>query len=704
MFKNVKLAPKLITIGGSLLLIPLLIIGFVVSVQTGASLRTSTNQQLLSKSRSIAELVDSTLQEEKKLTISTSISPEVVATMTILDSDGKEAAAENIKNLNSYFEKFAATKGLGEKTQVIAAVSKEGIVVAASAAKYGGVSIADRGYFKVALGGKANIGEAALNKVTGKPFISLAAPIYSSTNSIIGVLIHILDVGFINDIVIAEKFGESGYPFIIDKNGLTLAHPDPKHVMKTNLNDVEGLKTLIGKMNAQKTGIASYTFQGVEKSAGYARIESTDWGVGLTVSDAEFMKPIITLRNLIIGLSLISIVASLIIFFLFAFSLAKNIKKGVDFASEIALGNLNASIDIDQKDEIGDLAKAMSKMAGDLQLAISDISLVMGAVKEGDLSKVVTAGLEGDFNNLKESINQSIEMLSDTIVQVISNSTQVNVGSKELTDSAQSLAAGTTEQAASLEEIASSMNEIDAKTKTNDENAIQARQLISQTQVAVENGNSHMKTLLESIKEIKDTSTNVSKIIKDIDEIAFQTNLLALNAAVEAARAGKYGKGFAVVAEEVRNLAARSAKAAKNTTDLLSNSVNEVENGVEKADKAAEALQEINTSIIKVNDIIEEISESSKEQSSGIDEINKALTQVNTVIQNNSSISEETASASEELARQASNLQRLMNEFRIRQGEVSMVSKDDTYKKTPEKTLLIEPSRSGMKKINFEGF
>jgi len=323
-------------------------------------------------------------------------------------------------------------------------------------------------------------------------------------------------------------------------------------------------------------------------------------------------------------------------------------------------------------------------------IAIFNINQVMGAIKAGDLSQNVTANLSGDFNTLKESINGSIDMLSRTIVQVVTNSNQVNIGSQELASSAQALASGTTEQAASLEEISSSMNEVDAKTKANDENTFQAKQLITKSQEVVDDGNQQMGTLLQSINEIKDTSYNVSKIIKDIDEIAFQTNLLALNAAVEAARAGKYGKGFAVVAEEVRNLAARSAEAAKNTADLINSSVSEVEKGVEKANKTAEVLSAISERTKKVNDIIEEISTSSAEQRNGIREINEGLAQVNQVIQNNSSISEETASASEELAQQAVSMQNPMSEFKL--------NKNDTQiEMDPE---MGEPSFISTRKIN----
>lgn len=232
--------------------------------------------------------------------------------------------------------------------------------------------------------------------------------------------------------------------------------------------------------------------------------------------------------------------------------------------------------------------------------------------------------------------------------------------------------------AASLEEISSSISEIDGVAKNNEGNASQAQQLSSRAMSEINSSNQQMEAMLASMQQINDTSNDVSKVIKVIDEIAFQTNLLALNAAVEAARAGKYGKGFAVVAEEVRNLASRSATAAKDTTSLIESSIGEVNNGVKNADQTAEILKGFVSSIEKVNDLVAEISVASQEQSSGVGEISKGLDQVNEVVQRNSSISEETASASEELKSQAQSLQDLMNRFRLRDQNGSEVGSEFT--------------------------
>jgi len=329
----------------------------------------------------------------------------------------------------------------------------------------------------------------------------------------------------------------------------------------------------------------------------------------------------------------------------------------------VAQGDFSVRMKSDQKDEVGQMANSLNLLLGSLHTAMTEVNSVMEAVDSGNFTRRITGDYQGDLNRLKTSINSSIRALSEVIEQVVEASRQVNTGATELSRSSQALAAGTTEQAASLDEIGSSMDELKGQSVANNDNADQASQLSRQTLEVVERGNRQMQEMLASMDLINSTSADVAKIIKVIDEIAFQTNLLALNAAVEAARAGKYGKGFAVVAEEVRNLAARSAEAARSTTELIAKSGKEVQNGVGNADKTATALNEIVESVSKVNDLVGEIAAASQEQTAGINEVNKGLAQINDVVQQNSSISEEAASAAEELNGQALNLENMMQRF-----------------------------------------
>ncbi len=372
-----------------------------------------------------------------------------------------------------------------------------------------------------------------------------------------------------------------------------------------------------------------------------------------------------------------SFVFQVIIGFLFAGfvwsirSILKQLGAEPGIIEEIAKNITSGRFDIEQSDKnASGVFAEFIKMANSLKTSVKSIQETMNNISQGDFTRSLSdEGMTGELALIRDSINNSIGLLSSSITQVVVTAGQVNSGASQISSASQALASGTTEQAASLEEISSTMAEVGGRANTSSDNASQAAQLTSKTMEIANRGTEQMKEMLSSMGNINSSSTDISKIIKVIDEIAFQTNLLALNAAVEAARAGKYGKGFAVVAEEVRNLAARSAEAAKNTTELIENSVKEVESGVNNADKTAEVLTEINESITKVNDLIGEIAASSQEQSTSTDEMNKALVQVNSVVQQNSSVSEETASASEELSGQAVQLQELMSRFSVNQAK-----------------------------------
>ena len=282
-----------------------------------------------------------------------------------------------------------------------------------------------------------------------------------------------------------------------------------------------------------------------------------------------------------------------------------------------------------------------------------------------------------------------IRFLKELVENLTDGSNQVASASEQISSSSQSLAQGSSEQASSLEETSASMEEMSSVTKQNSANAEEAAKLVDVCSGAANNGNKAVGEMTHSMEEINTSSKKIAEITKVIDGIAFQTNLLALNAAVEAARAGEHGKGFAVVAEEVRNLAQRSATAAKDTTDLIDDCVAKANNGAQIAGKGREALEEIVNNVKKVTDLTKEIANASGEQSDGIDQVSKAVQQMDEVTQQNAANAEETASASEEMSAQAQTLKDQVNILAAQVG-----GKVDETSNTHEKSSVPLPVHS----------
>jgi len=367
---------------------------------------------------------------------------------------------------------------------------------------------------------------------------------------------------------------------------------------------------------------------------------------------------------------IISVVAAVILGVYISAIISKPLGVTVNMINEMSHGHLNNRLRLDRHDEIGVMAKTMDSFADDMQnvivgtmkkISVGDLStridskdssdeiaaalkgtidslqslisddggMVLEAVANKDLTLRLTGDYKGDYAKMKNNINTVVDNL--------------DVANSQILGSAQSLAEGSNEQAASLEEVSASLEEIASMTKQNADNSNQAKILAGEARNAANEGDSSMKKMAAAIQEIKQSSDNTAKIIKSIDDIAFQTNLLALNAAVEAARAGEAGKGFAVVAEEVRNLAMRSAEAAKNTANMIEESVKNADGGVKITEEVAKSLNQIVDRIVKVGDFITEIATASNEQAQGVEQVNVAVAQISTATQNFSKEAEELA-------------------------------------------------------------
>ncbi|GAA0181370.1 hypothetical protein SH2C18_39120 [Clostridium sediminicola] len=307
---------------------------------------------------------------------------------------------------------------------------------------------------------------------------------------------------------------------------------------------------------------------------------------------------------------------------------------------------------------------------------VGEVSKILSEISDGNLDVETTVEYKGDFTEIETSLNNIINSLNGILLDINIAADQVASGSNQVSDSSMSLSQGATEQASSVEQLTASIEEIASQIKQNAQNAQNAKEITEEAKVNATLGNTEMEKMLQSMAEINKSSNNISKIIKVIDEIAFQTNILALNAAVEAARAGEHGKGFAVVAEEVRNLASRSANAAKETTALIEGSINKVQEGTKIAYNTAEALNKIVEGASKAADLVGNIAIASNEQAVGVNQINGGINQIANVVQTTSATSEETASASEELSSQAEMLKNQVGNFILKEKNKTIINKE----------------------------
>ncbi|MFN0073616.1 MAG: methyl-accepting chemotaxis protein [Chloroflexota bacterium] len=537
--------------------------------------------------------------------------------------------------------------------------------------------------------------------------LGFSAPVYRS-GKVVAYWSNRVKFSLVEDIlrVAQQTMKKSGFPnssvMLLGPDGKLFADYDPigagaeqfRHDFSTlfsaNLAD-RGLTAAKGAIAGKSSfAVEPHPRTGVPHVIGYTHLKGAlgypgmNWSVLVLVDHAEASADAYAINRNVLIASVVCVAIILLVGILIGRVGVRGIVRVSEAVGQLAGGALETRVAVTSMDEVGMLAQGFNQMGEILQgkataeqahqatmdQFLSEAQRVLAHLAQGDLTDQVTLACEGDLAQIKGSINDAITNLKVLLTTVRETTESVEVGAEEITRGNEDISQRTSEQAASLEETSSAMEEMTATVKQNADNARQANQLAVTARDVAAKGGAVTGKAVEAMSEINKSSTKIADIITVIDEIAFQTNLLALNAAVEAARAGEHGRGFAVVAAEVRNLAQRSATAAKEIKGLIKESIQRVTDGTELVNQSGKTLQEIVTSVKRVTDIIAEITAASQEQAAGIDQVNSSIMQMDQTTQQNAALVVETTAASQSMREQAKALMQQVKSFKIGVTEV----------------------------------
>lgn len=503
---------------------------------------------------------------------------------------------------------------------------------------------------------------------------TIAVPVFNG-NSAVYVVTVTYDLKAVSDPIKDISFGNEGFVSVIDPEGTIII--DKGDSITDGHNAIELAETddsykseaeFVKNVISERTGYAQFETKDGDYIAAYSNIEGFRGQIVVFSPKDDFFSFLNSGVLYFLIFSVALLVVTVVIIVIFAKTISKPIVNTTQRLRALSQGNLSDPVDVHySKDELGVLSNSLEETVVSLRQYINLITVALTNISEGNLCHRVEGTFRGDFEKIKSTFNSILESLSDTFASINIAAEQVSNGAVQVSNNAQALSQGSTQQASSIEELSATISDVSDQTTQNAESAKEAYKIVQSNADAIAACNHDMDNMLSAMNEISVSSSEISKIIKVIDEISFQTNILALNAAVEAAREGS--KGFGVVADEVRRLASKSAEAAKQTANLIENSVEAISRGSKIAHQTADSLHKIVEDSTEIKKLVKDISDASEHQSEAIVQINTGVDQISAVVAANTSTAVGSASASEELSSQSLILKNMIARFRLTRQE-----------------------------------
>ncbi|MBF0467525.1 MAG: methyl-accepting chemotaxis protein [Desulfamplus sp.] len=657
---------KLIAGGIFAVLMPLVIVGLVSMTKTTTALTTMSELQVEGIAKDLAmltreiiesEFVKARILAEKKL---------------VLDAVTLQNRGENLdlSNINANLQK--TIERMGQNYEGIFATDAKGNIFTGSMTgggqggkNYSGINVAERDYFQKSISsGDVSIGSAVRSKATNEIVSVICAPVKSSENTIEGTFCIVVRIEYFTKLISDRKIGTTGYGYMLNKDGLVIAHPVEKHILALNLGELKGMEDFVDKMVSGDSGVSDYVFQGIHKVSGYAPVGINDWYIATTQNSDEFMAAVNSIRNSTLIIAAISVFVTVLMFLFMARSMLMPINSAVKGLKEIATGegDLTMRLAVNSKDEIGELAIWFNTFMEKLQ---DIIRRIMENSKKVDDSSTQLSSI-------------ALE-LSSGAKNTATRATNVAVAAEEMSSNISNVAAAMEQSSTNTNMVASAAEEMNSTINEIAQNAEKARSI---SHDAVDKS----RSAFNRMSELGKAAQAIGKVTETIKEISDQTKLLSLNATIEAARAGEAGKGFAVVANEIKELSNQTAQATldiknqidgiQSMTDLsikeidqisgVINGVNEIVSSIAAAvEEQSAATSEISGNINQVSTGIQEVNENISQSSSVAQDITSEIAQVNSAAEQISNSSSQVKLSAENLNGMSRSLNAIVGKFKV---------------------------------------